>query len=109
MESDETTVNTIKHKKKNETSSKRGKGRRREQHSKSRCESHKESRKSDAEIAEIVVAPTPTKTPVLLEIRSAPPVASSIILLMFVGQFHPVQWNAWRKKKTQMEKTTYTQ
>ena len=47
MESDKTTVNTVKHKKKNETCSKKSKGRRREQHSKSRSESHKESRKSD--------------------------------------------------------------
>ena len=47
MESDKATVNTIKHKKKNETSSKKGIGRRREQQSKSRSESHKESCKSD--------------------------------------------------------------
>ena len=47
VESDKTTVNTIKHKKKNERCSKKGKGRRLEQHSKSRSESHKESRKSD--------------------------------------------------------------
>ena len=47
VESDKTTVNTIKHEKKNETCSKKGRGRRREQHSKSRSESHKESRKSD--------------------------------------------------------------
>ena len=47
VESDKTTVNNVKHKKKNETCSKKGKGRRREQHSKSRSESHKESRKSD--------------------------------------------------------------
>ena len=93
VESEKTTVNTIKHKKKNETCSKKGKGRRREQHSKSRSESHKESRKSDesSKCKNAEVAPTPTTTPALLETRSAPPVASSIILLKFVGQFHPVQ------------------
>ena len=47
MESDKTMLNTIKHKRKNETCSKKGKGRQREQHSKSCSESHKESRKSD--------------------------------------------------------------
>ena len=38
VESDKTTVNTVKHKKKNETCSKKGKGRRREQHRKSRTQ-----------------------------------------------------------------------
>ena len=49
LESDKTTVNVIKHQKKNETHSKKGcpKSRRREQHSESRNVSHKESRKSD--------------------------------------------------------------
>ena len=50
VESDKTTVNTVKHKKKNETCSKKGKGRRREQHSKSCSESHKESRKSQRDL-----------------------------------------------------------
>ena len=41
--------------------------------------------------AEIVAAPILTRTRALLEIRSATPVASLIILLKFVGQFHPIQ------------------
>ncbi len=47
MESDKTTVNTGKHKQKSDTRSKKGKGRRREQHSESRSEPHKELRKTD--------------------------------------------------------------
>ena len=70
VESDKTTVNTIKHKIKNETCSKKGKCRRREQRSKSRSESRKSDESSKC---------TPTTAPALLETRSAPPVASSII------------------------------
>ena len=47
VESDKTTVNTVKHKSKNETYSRKGKGRRREKQSHPRAESHKESRKSN--------------------------------------------------------------
>ena len=49
LDSDKTTVNVIKHQKRNETGSRKGcpKSRRREQHSESRNASHKESRKSD--------------------------------------------------------------
>ena len=46
MESDKTKVNVVNDKKKSEKCSKKGKGRRREQHSESRSESHKESRNS---------------------------------------------------------------
>ena len=47
VESDKTTVNTVKHKSKYETYSRKGKGRRREKQSQPRAESHKESRKSN--------------------------------------------------------------
>ena len=47
VESDKATVNTVKHKSKYETYSRKGKGRRREKQSQPRAESHKESRKSN--------------------------------------------------------------
>ena len=47
VESDKTTVNTVNHKKKSDRRPKKGKGRRREEHSESRSESRKESRKTE--------------------------------------------------------------
>ena len=85
VESDKATVNFVKDKNKSETHSKKGNGRRREQHSESRSSPMKQQN------AEIVAAPILTRTPALLEIRSAPPVTSLIILLKFVGQFYPIQ------------------
>ena len=84
VESDKATVN-VKDKNKSETHSKKGNGRRREQHSESRSSPMKQQN------AEIVAAPILTRTPARLEIRSAPPVTSLIILLKFVGQFYPIQ------------------
>ena len=40
---------------------------------------------------EFGTAPILKRTPTLLQIRSAPPVASFIILLKFAGQFHQIQ------------------
>ena len=85
VESDKATVNVVKDKNKSETHSKKGNGRRREQHNESRSSPMKQQN------AEIVAAPILTRTHALLEIRSAPPVTSLIILLKFVGQFYPIQ------------------
>ncbi|KAL9952829.1 hypothetical protein ACROYT_G040142 [Oculina patagonica] len=88
VESDKTTANTVKHKKKSDTCSKKGKGRRREQHSESRSKSHKESRKTDeSSKCRNCDGAYPHKDSCPARNKKC----TSIILLMFVGQFHPVQ------------------
>ena len=82
LESDKTTVNVVNDKKKSEKVAD-------ESHAAGHTRSHASPMRQQN--AEIVAAAILTRTPALLEIRSAPPVASLIILLKFAGQFHPIQ------------------
>ena len=110
VESDKTTVNVVKDKKKSETCSKKGNGCRREQHSESRSRSHIESRKSnEASKCRNCGGAYTHKDSYPARNKNAPPVASLIILLKFVGQFHRIHWNAWRTKLAQLRMTTSTQ
>ena len=91
VESDKTTVNVVKDKKKSETCSKKGNGCRREQHSESRSRSHIESRKSnEASKCRNCGGAYTHKDSYPARNKNAPPVASLIILLKFVGQFHRI-------------------
>ena len=92
LESDKMTVNAIKHQKKNETRSKKGCPAD-ESNTANHATGHTRSQASPLSYqnADVAVASTPTRNPVLLETKSATPVANSSTLLAFVGQFHPVQ------------------